>query len=88
VIRKGTVQYEQTFNEFLERQDIKQAIPKNIHKYLSFLLVEQTGYNFRNKIAHGLIRPTECNRLNNILILHLYLVMTMFRLEKIEQEED
>lgn len=87
VIRKGTVQYEQTFNEFLERQDIKQAIPKNIHKYISILLVEQTGYNFRNKIAHGLIGPTECNRLNNILILHVYLVITMFRLEKTEQEK-
>ncbi|WP_352923513.1 hypothetical protein [Peribacillus simplex] len=28
VIKKGTVQQEQTFNEFLERKDIKEAIPK------------------------------------------------------------
>ncbi|WP_087974840.1 DUF4209 domain-containing protein [Oceanobacillus rekensis] len=82
VIKKGTVQQEQTFNEFLERKDIKSSMPKKIHKYLSFLLVEKTGCNFRNRIAHGLIHPAECNMTNNIRILHLYLLMTNFTLEE------
>ncbi|MEB4861016.1 DUF4209 domain-containing protein [Priestia megaterium] len=75
-IKKGTAQHEQTFNEFLERQDIKSILPPNIHKYIQMLMVEQTGSNLRNKIAHGLIHSSECNLMNNILILHLYLVMT------------
>ncbi|MDQ0197077.1 DUF4209 domain-containing protein [Neobacillus ginsengisoli] len=81
VIKKGTVQQEQTFNEFLERKDIKESMPKEVHKYLVMLMVEQTGCNFRNKIAHGLIHPAECNKTNNMLILHFYLLMTNFKLE-------
>lgn len=84
VIKKGTVQQEQTFNEFLERKDIKEAIPKEIHKYLVMLLVEQTGSNLRNKIAHGLIHPSECNIMNNVLVIHFYLLLTNFILEPIE----
>ncbi|MGO4185337.1 DUF4209 domain-containing protein [Paenibacillus sp. TAF43_2] len=77
-VKKGTAQHEQTFNEFLEREDIKKEMPKDVHKYIQMLMVEQTGCNFRNKIAHGLIQSSECNLMTSLLILHLYLVMSNF----------
>ncbi|MDD9783130.1 DUF4209 domain-containing protein [Priestia megaterium] len=86
-IKKGTAQHEQTFNEFLERQDIKEVLPERTHKYIQILMVEQTGSNLRNKIAHGLINSSECNLMNNILVLHLYLVLTTLTISVKEKDE-
>ncbi|MES1040187.1 DUF4209 domain-containing protein [Peribacillus simplex] len=45
---------------------LKKLFQKKIHKYLVMLMVEQTGSNFRNKVAHGLIHPSECN-----IVIHI-----------------
>ena len=43
-------------------------------------MTEQTGWNLRNQIAHGLIRPQECNIVTSVTVLHLFLLLTLFRL--------
>ncbi|RIN28382.1 DUF4209 domain-containing protein, partial [Staphylococcus succinus] len=54
-IRKGNTQQEVTFNEFLLRDDVKSAFGNDVHKLIQIVMVEQSGLNLRNEIAHGLI---------------------------------
>jgi hypothetical protein len=87
-IKKGTAQHEETFNEFLNRSDIKEALGDHIHKFIQMVMVEQTGINLRNKVAHGLISFSECNRSLNILVIYLFLLLTIFRINVKEDNEE
>jgi len=83
-IKRGMVQHEETFNEFLNRDDVKEVLGESLHKCIQMIMVEQTGLNLRNKIAHGLIKVENCNKESNILILFLYLQITKFKLKKVD----
>ncbi len=80
-IKKGTVQHEETFNAFLEREDIKISLGTSVHKLIQMVMVEQTGLNLRNEVAHGLLPFSKCNRSLNILVIFLFLVLTRYRKE-------
>lgn len=82
-IKRGMAQHEETFNEFLNRDDIKGVLGESLHKYIQMIMVEQTGLNLRNKIAHGLISIEDCNKSINILVLYLYLMITGFVLNEL-----
>ena len=43
--------------------------------YLRYLLIEQLGMNLRNRVAHGLIRKSDCDRPTLALV-----VMSLLRL--------
>lgn len=75
-IKKNQTQHEETFNEFLKREEVIQILGKRLHKYLQIITVEQTGLNLRNEIAHGLIIEEACNEAMCTLILHLLLILT------------
>ena len=83
-IKKGITQHEQTFTEFLGRDDVKNELGPNFHKYCRWFLVDQTGLNLRNDIAHGLIRIEKCNETNVQTVLHLLLMLTRYRLKSEE----
>ncbi len=85
-IKRGMAQHEETFNEFLNREDIKGVLGESLVKYIQMIMVEQTGLNLRNKIAHGLIGVEECNKNNSVLVLYLYLLMTSFVLNETKTE--
>ncbi|AKG05316.1 hypothetical protein AAV35_011375 [Salimicrobium jeotgali] len=82
VIRPGVVQFEQTFNEFINREDVKQVLGDDLQQYINFVLVNQLGLNLSNSIAHGLISPEHLNRYNTILVIHIYLCLTRFEVNK------
>lgn len=75
-IKKGTAQHEETFNEFLKREEIKDALGENIHKLIQIVMVEQTGLNLRNDIAHGLIGFSNVTKTKCVLVIYLYLLLT------------
>lgn len=77
-IKRGMAQHEETFNEFLNRDEIKEVLGESFHKFIQMIMVEQTGLNLRNKIAHGLINVEDCSKQINNLILFLYLQITKF----------
>ncbi|MEH7076970.1 DUF4209 domain-containing protein [Neobacillus drentensis] len=87
-IKRGMAQHEETFNEFLNREDIKNVLGETLHRYIQMIMVEQTGLNLRNKIAHGLISIEECNKQNNITVLYLYLLITSFVLNDHDKDNE
>ncbi len=77
---------EQTFGEFLRRNEVKKALGENVWYYLNFVLVDEKGLNLRNDIAHGWIGPDQCNRINVQIALFCMLLITMLVRNKSEQE--
>jgi hypothetical protein len=86
-IKKSTAQHEETFNEFLNRDDIKEALGERIHKLIQMVMVDQMGINLRNKVAHGLIRFEQCTRALNLLVIYLFLLLTIYSVVKEENNE-
>ena len=80
-IKRGMAQHEETFNEFLSREEVIASLGANYHKYLEMVMVDQTGLNLRNEIAHGLIDPLICNKGTTLMVIHLYLLLTRYSLE-------
>ena len=79
-IKKGTAQHEETFNEFLNREDIKISLGENVHKLIQIVMVEQAGLNLRNEIAHGLIRFSDITKNKCILVIYLFLMLTRYNI--------
>ena len=65
-------QQEVTFNEFLLRDDVKSTLGNDIHKLIQIVMVEQSGLNLRNEIAHGLIELSNINYTKCILVIYLF----------------
>jgi len=71
----------QAFGEFFKSELLKSSMPKDMWHYIRIVMVEQTGWNLRNRIAHGLISPQDCTETEAVTVLHLYLLLTLFRNE-------
>ncbi|HDH2509422.1 TPA: DUF4209 domain-containing protein, partial [Staphylococcus aureus] len=80
-IRKGNTQQEVTFNEFLLRDDVKSTLGNDVHKLIQIVMVEQSGLNLRNEIAHGLIELSNINYTKCILVIYLFLILTRYSIE-------
>lgn len=70
-----------TFGKFFDSELVKDAMPEDMRHYIRIIMVEPTGWNLRNRIAHGLIRPQDCTEVEAVTVLHLYLLLTLFRNE-------
>lgn len=77
-IKKSTGQNEETFHEFLNREDIEKALGRNVKKMIQVIMVEKSGLNLRNDIAHGLIDFSDITKNRCILVIYLYLVLTRY----------
>jgi len=67
---------EQTFGDFLRREDVRNILGESIWYYLNFALVDESGLNLRNDIAHGWIELESCNRLTVQISLYCILLLT------------
>lgn len=75
-IKKGSTMNEMTFNVFLAQPSVKEKLGVDLHKLIQLTMVEDTGLNLRNKVAHGFINIEECNQTNSTLVLFLYLLLS------------
>lgn len=60
---------------YLDSKEFKAVWGKDFCRQIKFVLFEQMGYRIRHKVAHGEIKPIECNFGNTTLILYFYLVL-------------
>jgi hypothetical protein len=79
-VRQGLMT-EKSLDQLLDDETTQALLEKvpRLSRYLRELLVQQSGPNLRHKIAHGIISSDECNQENADRIVHLYLVLSLFR---------
>lgn len=75
-IKKSATQHEQTFNEFLENDFVKDNIDSDIIFFIKYVMVDNLGYNLRNDIAHGLAGADKFSRNIANIVLCLYFILT------------
>lgn len=74
-LESGNNQKEQTFNAFLEREDIQKKLGKNLYFFVKFVLVDKRGLNLRNEVGHGLINYEDMNEENCLLVIYLMILL-------------
>ena len=70
----------ETLGAFLRRPTVSNALPEDLREYIRLVLAEPSGWNLRNRIAHGLIRLQECTALEAAVVLHLFLLLTVIKI--------
>ena len=70
----------ETLGAFLRKPTVVNALPEDLRAYIQLVLAEQSGWNLRNRIAHGLIRLQECTVLEAAVVLHLLLMLTIIKI--------
>ena len=75
-IKKSATQHEQTFNEFLENDFVKDNIDSDTLFLIKYVMVDNLGYNLRNDIAHGLAGADKFSRNVANIVLFLYFILT------------
>ncbi|HET6385078.1 MAG TPA: DUF4209 domain-containing protein [Armatimonadota bacterium] len=73
-------QFEANLAKMLELQEA-QVIPRDIREYIRLVLASPCGWNLRNRVAHGLIKPAQCTLPMVETVLHLFLLLSLVRLE-------
>lgn len=51
---------------------MKSTLGNDVHKLIQIVMVEQSGLNLRNEIAHGLIELSNINYTKCILVIYLF----------------
>jgi hypothetical protein len=79
---------EQTFGDFLRREEVRRALGEPIWYYLNYALVDERGWNLRNDVAHGWIASPACNRAAVQIVLFAILLLTRLHRASQPPEED
>lgn len=80
-VRGTTNTQESTLSDLLNRDEVREKLTEDLHWYITLILVEKLGFNFRNDVAHGLIKFDSLNLSNSNLILHLFILLTRLKID-------
>ena len=64
---------------------LKQVMGEMLFEFL-FYFADTRGFNIRNNFCHGLMQPSEYNETTSAMIIHLLLILGLFRDKSIEEE--
>ncbi len=85
-IKARTVQYEQTFGDFLKNDFVKNNIDNNLLYFIKFVMVDDLGYNLRNNIAHGLAGVGMFNYYVSLIVIYMFFMLTNYMWKTNEEE--
>ena len=81
IVSSEVTQSENTLSSLFDTEKNEKVLSifgNDLHKYIKYILVEKTGFNIRNIIAHGLVKESECNLFTCLLIIQLYIILLKF----------
>ncbi len=78
--RKGTTFHEIDLGVVLGLLGQLSVFKPNLIEYFRVFLIEQSGYNLRNRAGHGLVSYDECNDTRAVILIHLLLTLKRFTL--------
>ncbi|PIU87651.1 MAG: hypothetical protein COS65_33665 [Armatimonadetes bacterium CG06_land_8_20_14_3_00_66_21] len=81
----------ETLGSFVEKKFVRECLPVELRQYVRLVMADPgSGWNLRNRAAHGTITPRECTKVVADTVIHLLLTLTAFRLDQeltVEREE-
>lgn len=84
----GDKMREKSLDQILAADEMKAALATiaPLHRYLEHALVDETGLNLRNRVAHGLLSEDQCGADNANTVVHIYLLLGLLRAKDSESE--
>lgn len=79
---------EKTLNDILRERAMQDVLGESIALYLQVLLCDPIGWNVRNRVAHGLMRPEDVGRTVADRLFHVLAVLGQFRAEPAEEQTE
>lgn len=76
------IQIEINLQDIFKESEIVKILGGDLTKYFRYVLIDEEGYNIRNKIAHGLMKCDEFERWKELVIIHIILVL-LYKIKKI-----
>lgn len=74
-----------TLGKLLNNERLKQVLGEMLFGIL-FYFADTRGFNIRNNFCHGLMQPSEYNETTSAMIIHLLLILGLFRYQSVEEE--
>ena len=74
-----------TLGTLLRDECLKQAMGEMQFEFL-FYFADTRGFNIRNNFCHGLMQPLEYNETTSAMLIHLLLILGLFREQSKEEE--
>jgi hypothetical protein len=78
-LRDGELR-ERPLGELLRAGEADGTLPSPLARLLQAVLSEDWGFNLRNRVAHGLLRPDDCSQSNVDRVLQIALLLARIRL--------
>lgn len=83
------VMVEKTLNDILENEQATQdCLGEDMMTYLRVFLCDPRGFNVRNILAHGLMKPQQFNRFVSDRLLHIIFVLAHIRASEEPQSDE
>ena len=79
---KSGAMKERTLGDLLREIDENSVLPHKVCLLLMALLTEEWGLNLRNRVAHGLLKPSECTQATLDRLLHTAIVLAGLRIKR------
>ena len=77
--KNGTFE-EVTFEKALNDPIIEGILGKNLVRYFRVIYIDKKGWNFRNRISHGLMEPNAFNQMTSDYIFHTLICLGLVRI--------
>lgn len=74
-----------TFDSILTNEKLKTVFDEDSIFYFRSILTDQTGWNLRNDVCHGLKSSNEFNKSSAVRILHILFYLAQVRLKTIDE---
>jgi hypothetical protein len=78
---------ERTFGRFLALPDVEKILGEDLNTYIKIIMTDQTAYNLRNNVAHGLLGKAHFTREPADIVFHLFILLTRFTLVEKKNKE-
>ncbi|MCK4504360.1 MAG: DUF4209 domain-containing protein [Candidatus Aegiribacteria sp.] len=76
-----------TLGTLLRDDRLKQVMGEMLFEIL-FYSADTRGFNIRNNFCHGLMQPSEYNETTSAMLIHLLLILGLFREQSIEENQE
>lgn len=77
-LKSASVQHEQNFSDFINNDFVKNFIREDFLFLIKYIMLDDLGYNLRNKVAHGLAEMSLFKKSIADMVIYLFFCLTNY----------
>ena len=77
-LKSTLIQHEQSFSDFINNDFVKKFIGQDLLFLIKYIMLDDLGYNLRNRVAHGLAEMSVFSKGIADMIIYLFFCLTNY----------